>query len=216
MRVAHDVARPRPARPAPAVRGARPSLVVVRRPASARRSPASCSRPPRKASSITNAHPATLRPPAPPGRTARPPCRRWRAGRRAPARARRRGRVRVHLERVHAVLERVLDGGLSRGSLPGLRARMKPAPPRGHRAAEHEAARLGRHDVVDLPARAPSSASRSTVCASASGSRNSGVMSLKTIPGFGKSGMSWMWSSRRTPPAVSEPACAGPGSAAGA
>ena len=36
------------------------------------------------------------------------------------------------------------------------------------------------------------SASAPTVARSAPGSRNSGVMSLNTIPGLGKSGMSWM------------------------
>ena len=81
----------------------------------------------------------------------------------------------------------------SRGSLPGLRARMKPAPAAAAtRRAEHEAARLGRHHVVDLARARRSRPAASTASRSASASRNSGVMSLKTIPGLGKSGMSWM------------------------
>jgi hypothetical protein len=42
------------------------------------------------------------------------------------------------------------------------------------------------------------SASASTVKLRAGGCASSGVMSLKTIPGLGKSGMSRIWSSSRT------------------
>ena len=99
-------------------------------------------------------------------------------------------RVLVHLERVGAVLERVLDADRAPRELAGLARRREAAAERiGERAAEDEApglgaehelraARLGeRGELVDRLRRP---------CASAS----SGMMSLNTIPGRGKSGTS--------------------------
>ena len=67
---------------------------------------------------------------------------------------------------------------------------MKPAPELARdRRPEQEAARLGADDELDvqLP-REPASAGDRGV--ERLGRQRAGVMSLKTIPGFGKSGMS--------------------------
>ena len=62
-----------------------------------------------------------------------------------------RDQVRVQLERVLAVLERVVALTVSGGSLPGRRAGTKPTPASiGDRSAEDEAARLGAEDDVRL------------------------------------------------------------------
>ena len=60
-------------------------------------------------------------------------------------------RVGMQLERIHAVLELVLDREDVAGELPGL-AREDEAGVRGHghRRPQNEAARLGRHHIVDL------------------------------------------------------------------
>ena len=100
-------------------------------------------------------------------------------------------RVGVHLEAVGAVLE--LVGRLDRlpGQLAGLPRRHEAAAePVGERAAEDEAARLGAEDDVGLAAAARARSSRSIVSWKYVGSATSGIRSLKTIPGFGKSGTS--------------------------
>ena len=102
-----------------------------------------------------------------------------------------RDRVVVELERVDAVLERVLHADGPPGQLAGLAGRDEAAAePVGERPAEDEASRLrararGRAGAARRTRRGASTASRS-----ASGSASSGMMSLKTIPGRGKSGTS--------------------------
>ena len=58
-------------------------------------------------------------------------------------------RVVVNLERVGAVLERVVSATVFDGSLPGFRTGTKPAPRRSATAAEDEAAALDADDQVD-------------------------------------------------------------------
>ena len=122
----------------------------------------------------------------------RAPCRRWRAGRRARARACRAAtRVGVQLELAGAVLEHVL--GADRLVRAACRACARARSRRRARAPAR--ARAGSRAPRPRPRSRPSaaraySASPRTASASASASAISGVMSLKAIPGLGKSGIS--------------------------
>ena len=114
--------------------------------------------------------------------------------------ARARGdRVGVELERVGAVLEQVLGpDGLVR-QLAGLaREHEAGAELARDRRPEQEAARLGADDDVDAAGRARGRPARRPPRRAPSGEARTGVMSLKTIPGFGKSGMSRTSASRST------------------
>ena len=100
-------------------------------------------------------------------------------------------RVGVQLERVDAVLEQVLGADRLVRQLARLAGQHEAgAELARERRPEQEAARLGADDDVDAQRRARSSASPRPPRRAPAGSASSGVMSLKTIPGFGKSGMS--------------------------
>ena len=99
-------------------------------------------------------------------------------------------RVDVHLELGLAVLELVRDSIGRAGQLAGLAHRDEARVERAREgAAEDEAARLDAHHRVDALAD-ERCASRSSAMWSARGSARSGVMSLKRMPGLGKSLMS--------------------------
>ena len=97
-----------------------------------------------------------------------------------------RERVGVHLQRVDAVLEDVLGrDGVVRQLARLARRDEAGAELARERAAEDEAARLGGDDEVDAARARPLAPGRATAASSAAGSSSSGVMSLKTMPGFG-------------------------------
>ena len=82
---------------------------------------------------------------------------------------------------------------VSAGSLPGLRAGAKPAPSSRASAPPRMKPRASAaEDDVDVQRPRVARRARRTAWSSAAASSSSGVMSLKTIPGFGKSGMSRM------------------------
>ena len=89
--------------------------------------------------------------------------------------------VAVHLERVDAVLELVLDRRRGARSFPGLRARMKPASAAIATAPPSTNPRASAETTNSTSRARAYSASAPTVARSAVRSRNSGVMSLKTI-----------------------------------
>ena len=99
--------------------------------------------------------------------------------------------VAVDLEQVGAVLELVLLGL----DLPGQLARLADgheagAEPVGDRGGDDEPPGLDADDLVDARRRRSGSAMASTASEKPSGSARRGVMSLKTTPALGKSGMS--------------------------
>src|SRR4051794_19885542 len=79
---------------------------------------------------------------------------------------------------------------VSCGSLPGLRARTKPAPSSRASAAPSRKPRASAPTTTSTSSARATSASAVTAASSASADASTGVMSLKTMPGFGKSGMS--------------------------
>src|SRR3954454_2812298 len=79
---------------------------------------------------------------------------------------------------------------VSRGSLPGLRARTKPASSSLATAGPSRKPRASAPMTSSAPTARPYSASASTAARKASGEAISGVMSRKRMPGRGKSGMS--------------------------
>jgi hypothetical protein len=81
---------------------------------------------------------------------------------------------------------------VSQGSLPGLRTGMKPAPICRATAPPRMKPRASAAATTSTSSERAYSEIRSIALDSAPGSRSSGVMSLKTIPGLGKSGMSRM------------------------
>ena len=81
---------------------------------------------------------------------------------------------------------------VSPGSLPGLRAGTNPAPISRASAAPRMNPRASAATTKSIERGDAHSANATTAASSAAGSSSSGVMSLKTIPGFGKSGMSRM------------------------
>ena len=85
-------------------------------------------------------------------RRAPAPCRRWPAGRRGSARARRRASASACISSASMPYSRMYSAvTTSAGSLPGLRAGTKPALELAReRGAEDEAARLRRHDELDV------------------------------------------------------------------
>ena len=100
-------------------------------------------------------------------------------------------RIRVHLEMIEAVLELVANRDRRARQLAALAHELQRQPkPLRERRAEDEAARLDRENAVALRARAACSASCSMTALNALGFASTGVMSLNTMPGFGKSGTS--------------------------
>ena len=97
-------------------------------------------------------------------------------------------RVHVHLQRVEAVLQRVLGADREVGELARLAGGGESAAePVGERGAEDESAGLGADDQVDLARLCPSARSSTAWC-SAWASARSGMMSLNTMPGRGNQG----------------------------
>ena len=82
------------------------------------------------------------------------------------------------------------------GSLPGLRIGTKPAPMRQRQRAPKMNPRASAAAIVWIPRPAKACSSRSIAAPKAAGAESIGVISLKTIPGLGKSWMSRRYSRR--------------------
>ncbi len=82
---------------------------------------------------------------------------------------------------------------VSYGSLPGLRAAAKPMPISYASADPKMNPRASAPSTMSGFSGRAKSASSPTACRNAAGSATSGMMSLKTIPGFGNPGMSRMY-----------------------
>ena len=120
-----------------------------------------------------------------------------------------RNQVRMHLERVLAVLEHVARADRLRAaaSPAGAPARSRSRAARAIARAEDEAARLGAEDEIRLASARPSSASSVDRLVERLGSASSGMMSLKPTPGLGKSGTSRIFVLQVDGGSAYEPTC---------